>query len=65
MKGKDEVLLTNNLAVDSQQRWSQNGKQIVFASNADGDFDHPVMNSDGTNQRRLTTTNFDALDPDW
>ncbi len=36
--------------------WSSQDNQIVFQSNRDGNYEIYVMNSDGSNQRRLTNT---------
>lgn len=35
-------------------QWSHDGKQIVFASDRDGDPEIYVMNADGSGQTRLT-----------
>ena len=37
--------------------WSADGKQIVFDSNRDGIQEIYIMNSDGSNVKRLTYTN--------
>lgn len=50
------VNLTNNLAEDNLPGWSPDGKKIAFTSNRDGAGDIYVMNSDGSNVRRLTFT---------
>ena len=45
--------------------WSPNGKQIVFQSKRDGNWEIYVMDADGTNQRRLTHHPGFDYDPDW
>jgi Tol biopolymer transport system component len=46
--------LTYNPEYDAEPVVSSNGKHIVFGSKRGGDFDVYVMNSDGSNVRRLT-----------
>ena len=41
------------------------GKQIVFTSNRDGDFEIFVMFVDGTNVRQLTTNDAKESSPRW
>ena len=48
--------LTNNGALDRFPAWSPNGKKIAFISNRDGNQEVYVMNADGSEQTRLTTT---------
>jgi Tol biopolymer transport system component len=45
--------------------WSPNDKQIAFASNRDGKFQIYSMNSDGSNQKRLTNTKAEESAPAW
>jgi Tol biopolymer transport system component len=45
--------------------WSPDGTQITFASNRDGNFEIYVMNSDGSNVRRLTFNQKGDRHPDW
>jgi len=40
--------------VDESPAWSPDGRQIVFQSDRDGNFEIYVMNSDGSGQQRLT-----------
>ena len=45
--------------------WSPDDKQIAFASNRDGKFQIFVMNSDGSNVRRLTNNKAEESAPAW
>jgi len=49
------IKLTDNNAADIQPDWSPDGSKIAFSSNRSGSYDIWVMNSDGTNQVRLTS----------
>jgi Tol biopolymer transport system component len=46
--------ITGNRGYDAESVVSSDGKQIVFGSQRDGNFDVYLMNADGTNLRRLT-----------
>ena len=46
--------LTTDIAKDADPAWSPNGSKIVFESERSGSTDIWVMNSDGSNQQRLT-----------
>ena len=52
--GSDLVRLTNNPQYDAEPVVSPDGKQVVFGSQREGDFDIYIMNADGSNVRRLT-----------
>jgi Tol biopolymer transport system component len=52
--GTDLIRLTNNAKYDAEPVVSADGKQIVFGSQREGNFDVYLMNADGTNVRRLT-----------
>lgn len=41
------------------------GGKIAFSSNGDGDYEIYVMNSDGTNQKKLTNNSSDDVFPRW
>ena len=58
--GTDVVQLTNNNSVDGDPKISPDGKQVVFFSGRDGNYEVYKMNIDGSNQTRLT--NNDAYD---
>jgi Tol biopolymer transport system component len=51
--------------LDENPSWSADGNQIVFQSNRDGKFEIYVMDSDGSNQARLTNNPAIDYDPDW
>lgn len=54
------------LAAGFRPSWSPDGSQIAFMNNgAQGSFDIFVMNSDGTEIRRLTSSPLDEFSPDW
>jgi dipeptidyl aminopeptidase/acylaminoacyl peptidase len=61
--GSEPTRLTANAAavpdvsaqmVDENPQWSPDGRQLVFDSTRDGNFEVYVMNADGSDQRRLT-----------
>ena len=52
--GSNLKKLTVNPKYDAEPVVSADGKQIVFGSQREGDFDIYIMNGDGTNVRRLT-----------
>src|SRR5512142_2352553 len=54
LDGSDLKRLTDNPKYDAEPVPSPDGKQIVFGSQRQGNFDVYVMNVDGTNVRRLT-----------
>lgn len=60
-----EVNLTNHQSENRIPAWSPDGKYMAFRSNRFGKFDLMVMNKDGTNQRRLSSSPFDDLGPAW
>jgi Tol biopolymer transport system component len=52
--------LTNHLSDDRHMSFSPDGAKVVFESDRDGNIELYIMNSDGSNQQRLTTsTGFD------
>jgi Tol biopolymer transport system component len=70
--GSDRRRLTTYPGADTSADWSPDGRAIVFASDRDapqnedgpGPTEIYVMNADGSDQRRVTTSRFSAL-PDW
>jgi len=54
LDGTDLRRLTDNPKYDAEPIVSSDGKQIVFGSQREGDFDIYLMNIDGSNVRRLT-----------
>ena len=67
--GSSPVNLTPNaLPAISDNRhpdWSADGRSIVFASTAGGDWGIWVMNADGTGKRQLTNTPALDAEPTW
>jgi Tol biopolymer transport system component len=64
--GSGAVNLTNNTAGgDFAPDWSPDGSKIAFESNRDGDGEVYVMNADGTNQTRLTSSSGFDGQPAW
>jgi Tol biopolymer transport system component len=45
--------------------WSPDGGRIAFDTNRDGQYEIYVMNTDGSNQTRLTTDSADDFRPAW
>lgn len=56
--------LTGNTRTNSYS-WTVDNSQIAFQSDRDGNSDIYVMDPDGTNQRRLTTSSAADADADW
>lgn len=50
-----QINLTNNSASDGRPSWSNDARQICWMSNRGGSNDIWLMNSDGTDPKRLTT----------
>lgn len=57
--------LTFSDGFDGDARISPDGKQIVFASNRDGNDDIYLMDIDGSNVRRLTNNPASDVHPSW
>jgi hypothetical protein len=57
--------LTEHPAADTFPSWSPDGARIAFTSNRDGRRAIYVMNSDGSQPLRLTSTVADNFDPNW
>jgi TolB protein len=60
-----ETCLTETAGVDEDPHYSPSGDQIVFVSNRDGNRNIFVMNSDGSDQRAITTDGGADFDPQW
>jgi Tol biopolymer transport system component len=52
--GSNLKRITDNTKYDAEPVISRDGKQLVFGSQRDGNFDVYIMNVDGSNVRRLT-----------
>src|SRR5258708_17955630 len=67
--GSNQVWLTNSSSSDGEPSWSQNGAKIAFASDRDhtGYDSVYVMNSNGSNQQRVTFSadTVDDTQPVW
>ncbi|MBA3868891.1 MAG: PD40 domain-containing protein [Anaerolineae bacterium] len=57
--------LTTDKEDDFSPSVSPDGRQIIFSSNRDGNYELYLMNIDGSNQRRLTNTQDDEINPSW
>lgn len=58
-------LTFNDWAWDHHPSWSPDGTEIVFGSNRSGSRQIWIMNADGSNQRPLTPSEYEAWDPVW
>ncbi len=66
MQGQNLRQLTpNSEAIDDWAAFSPDGSQVAFGSSRDGDFDIYVMQSDGTQTRRLTESPGIDMRPAW
>ena len=59
------INLTNHPASDRNPAWSPDGSMIAFDTDRDGDWNIYVMNADGTNVRRVTSSRFRDRAPSW
>jgi TolB protein len=59
------IQLTDYNANAASSSWSPDGRQIVFASDRDGDYELFVMDNDGNNERQLTFNNATDHGPVW
>lgn len=60
--GSDDTIVQ---AHDWWPAWSPDGSQITFQSDRDGNYEIYVMNTDGTDQRRLTNNDAKDSEPAW
>lgn len=71
------VRLTNDFFDEANPRWSPDGTKVVFSSDRltlpyehtiaemTGNYDIFIMNADGTNVQRITTSQFNDMGPSW
>lgn len=57
--------LTNHPGIDTSPTWSPDGRQIAFVSNRYGNPQLWVMNTDGTDKKRLTRRGYYNQTPAW
>ena len=57
--------LTINDSADTEPVWSPDGNRIAFVSDLFGETEIMVMDSDGTNQQRMTHNDVRDHSPDW
>lgn len=63
--GKNIKQLTNSDYVDEDPYWSPDGKQIVFQSNRNGNYQIFKMNADGSKQTCLSNNKNSEYWPSW
>lgn len=63
-QGKDRKDLTQT-GINNWPAFSPDGKKIVYSSSRDGDFELFVMNADGSEPKRLTTSEGMDIRPSW
>ena len=59
------VPVTSGSGDDIGSAYSPDGSRIAFASNRDGNFEIYVVDADGTNATRITTTEANETEPAW
>ena len=65
-KGYTVTQLTYEPSYEGQPSWSPDGSKIAFVSDRDGNYEIYVVDSNGSNQERLTYTPYRYdIGPDW
>jgi TolB protein len=64
-EAKGDPSSPRGLFFQTEPAWSPDGSRIAFSSKREGSFDVYVMEADGSETRRLTTTSADEGDPTW
>ncbi len=62
---KGDPRTPEGLLFQVEPAWSPDATQIAFSSRREGSLDIYVMDADGTNTRRLTSTKLDDQHPTW
>lgn len=57
--------LTDNLWDDEYPKWSPDGKRIAFTANPKGNYDIFVMDEDGSNVKRIVSSQKDEIEHAW
>jgi TolB protein len=57
--------LTTNEFDDEYPGWSPDGSRMIFQSHRNGKYGIWTMNTDGTDQVKLTTGNDNEMYPNW
>ncbi len=65
IKSVKEFCLTKNEFDNRYSSYSPTGNKIIFESNRDGNWEIYIMDSNGTNQKRLTTNKDSDRRPSW
>ncbi len=63
--GENLQQLTSSASYDDFPDWSPDGKQIVFSSDRDGDYEIFLMTSSGSHVRQLTNNDSGDYFPHW
>lgn len=63
--GLSQLTDNDDTVSDGSPDWSPDGTQIAFSTNRDQDFEIYIMDADGSNPSRLTTTAGQDAQPSW
>jgi len=63
--GTEEKRLTRSSGMKWDPSWSLDGKEIVFSSDSDGDFEIDIINLEGGKTKKLTDNTFYDGRPRW